>query len=173
MNTDTMGTLAQEAADRLVTLWERWEAGEVDRKQFIALAVVLLSVSRARAAALADLGLAADLTRLRGTPVAPVGLAAPVGTPLAAVEDTLAGPPYALAPAVAVAVLGRSETLAAVQDTYSEGLRVSNVYGWTRVLNSGACELCVGLAGEVLPASAQMFHHKGCGCSQRPVEETA
>ena len=43
------------------------------------------------------------------------------------------------------------------------------VPGWTRVLNQGACVLCRDLAGPVLPGDAPMYHHKGCGCAQRPV----
>ena len=48
-------------------------------------------------------------------------------------------------------------------------MRQQGIPAWTRVLNGDACELCQSLAGDVLPGDAEMYHHKGCGCTQRPV----
>lgn len=157
-----MGTLAQSAAGRLADLWQRWQDGDLELDQFVALAVALLGVSRARAVALADLGAAADMTRATGAVVATLGLRPP---PLGAVRPVLA----VLDSREAAEVEGRARTLTAGQDAHHEALEQHGAQGWTRVLNSGACELCQDLAGDVLPISATPYHHKGCGCSTRPV----
>ncbi len=161
MNTDLLGSLAQRAADRLAVLWDRWEARELTREEFIASAVAVLGVSRARAVALADLGAAADMTQATGAVVAPLGLAPPavVGTAVLADLDSRG----------AAEVEGRAQTLTAAQDAHHEALQTHGAQGWVRVLNAGACVLCRDLAGDVLPISATPYHHKGCGCSTRPV----
>lgn len=160
-----MGRVAQSAADRLAVLWGRREAGELTREEFIASAVAVLGVSRARAVALADLGAAADMTRARGEVVAPLGLLPPA---TAVVLPAL----VALDSRGAAEVEGRAQTLTAAQDAHHEALQAHGAQGWTRVLNEGACVLCRDLAGDVLPISATPYHHKGCGCSTRPVNTT-
>lgn len=175
MNTDLMATFAASTETELVALWERWEAGELSYEEFVALAVILLVRTRARAAALADVGAAADLSVAAGAPVAPVGLEPEQDGPNlahAALVAALAAEAYKTDPREAVAVLARSQALEAVQDATVAAYREhEQVVGWTRVLNGGACELCQDLAGDVLPVTAQMYHHKGCGCSTRPVTE--
>lgn len=61
----------------------------------------------------------------------------------------------------------RAEVLQAAQDANGAAVRAHRT-PWTRALNSGACPLCHDLAGETLPASARMYTHKGCGCTQKP-----
>jgi hypothetical protein len=169
-----MATFAQQVEDSLVAVHNRLDAGELVLEEFIALATALLIRAKAKGVALADLGAAAELSALRGIAVPAVGLPLPDGVEAAsarAVEDTVSSDAYKLNAVAAVAVLGRAEALTSVQGAYSEALRRQDVQGWTRVLNAGACELCQDLAGDVLPASVDMYHHKGCGCSQKPVEE--
>lgn len=173
MNTNTLGAVAERAGERLVELHARLDSGEIAREDFLLLAVAQLDISKSRAVALADLALAVDLTALRGAAVLPIGLPPPPTTPAATVADVLDGEPYRLDAAAAVAVLGRAESLAAAQDAYGAGMQQQGVSAWTRQLNGGACKLCQDLAGDVLPASAPMYHHRGCGCSQRPIEESA
>lgn len=175
MNTALMDTFATSTETELVALWERWETGELTYEEFVALAIVLLVRVRARAAALADVGAAAELTRVLATEVAPVGVEPAQDAQNlvhAALLAALAAEAYKRSPREAVAVLGRSQALEAVQDATVEAYREHpEVTGWTRVLNSGACELCQDLAGDVLPVTAEMYHHRGCGCSTRPVTE--
>lgn len=62
----------------------------------------------------------------------------------------------------------RAEVLQAAQDANGDAVRTHGT-PWTRALNSGACPLCQDLAGDVLPPAARMHTHKGCGCTQKPV----
>lgn len=165
-----MGGLAQRVADQLVALHARREEGRITRAEFVDLATAFLDAARARAVAVADLALAAELSVLRSRIVATIGLE-PLPEPLRpAVEETLASEPYRAAPAAAVAVLGRAVTLQATQDAYAEGMRRHGVELWERVTDTGACEVCRDLARRG-PASTEVspWHHKGCGCSTRPV----
>jgi hypothetical protein len=174
VNTETMARFAQRVEDDLVALHNRLDVGELTMPDFVALATVLLVRARAAGVAVADLALAAELSVLLGRAVPALGLPVPdelLTTAHAAVEDTVTSPQYQVNAAAAVAVLGRSQALEAVQDAYTEGLRERRVPAWTRVLNGGACGLCADLAGDVLPGHAEMYHHKGCGCSQRPIME--
>ncbi|MGA4691906.1 hypothetical protein ACPCXD_16740 [Rhodococcus sp. AB351] len=168
--TDTLAALAASTEESVVALYERFLAGELTEAEFVELATAALAVAEARGASLADVALATTLSVQRGTAVATVGLAATVTRSLArqVITEALLDPGDV---AEALRVNVRAETLAAAQDAYGEGMRQQGVESWTRVLNSGACPLCHDLAGDVLPATAEMYHHKGCGCTQRPVED--
>lgn len=168
--TDTLAALAASTEESVVALYERFLAGELTEAEFVELATAALAVAEARGASLADVALATTLSVQRGTAVATVGLAATVTRSLArqVITEALLDPGDVTE---ALRVNVRAETLAAAQDAYGEGMRQQGVDSWTRVLNSGACALCHDLAGDVLPAKAEMYHHKGCGCTQRPVED--
>lgn len=168
--TETVNAFAAAVGEQMSALFDRLAAGEITGEQFVALATALLTRAAAQGVALADLGLASTLSVQRDGPVPALGLAVPEDKPgaLAVVAGALLA---AEATRDAAAVTGRAETLAASQDAFGEGLRAHGVQSWTRVLNGGACELCRALAGPILPASTDMYHHKGCGCSQRPIEE--
>ncbi len=171
--TNTLAALAASTETAVVALHTRWDGGQITEAQFVALATAALVQAAVRGTALADLALAAALSVQRRRPVPTLGLTPPADatrTAESAVRDTLASPAYLAGAASAVAVLGRSHALAGAQDAYAQAMRGQGVQTWTRVLNGGACELCRDLAGPVLPASADMFHHKGCGCTQRPVD---
>lgn len=170
--TETLAVLAASTETDVVALHDRWDTGEITEAQFVALATVALVHAAARGTALADLALAAALSVQRHEPVPTLGLDPPADatrTAETAVRDTLASAAYLAGAASAVAVLGRSHTLAVAQDAYAQGMRRQGVQTWTRVLNGGACELCHDLAGDVLPVSADMYHHRGCGCTQQPL----
>ncbi len=166
--TETLAVLASIAETRAVAVFTRWESGDLTDEEFVALVTAVLWRECARGVALADVALATVLSVSQGSTVLPVALDLPGGH-----ENQLRTAARATVAAGltrdAVGVLARAETLAASQDAYSEGMRRHGVPAWTRVLNSGACELCQDLAGDVLPGDAPMFHHKGCGCTQRPV----
>lgn len=172
--TDTLAVLAASSERAVVALYARLETGELTEDEFVALATAALLRASYRGAALADVALAAYLSVARGEAVPALGLAPRQdqrGRLTAAVRGLLAGRASSPDPAEAARVLGRAEPLAVAQDTYGQGMRRHGVRRWTRVLNTGACKLCQTLAGVVLPASADMYHHKGCGCTQRPVQE--
>jgi len=169
--TETLALLASVAETRAVAVFTRWESGEVTDEEFVALATAVLRRECARGVALADVALATVLSVSQGSPVLPVALDLPGGH-----ENQLRTAARATVAAGltrdAVGVLARSETLAASQDAYGEGMRRQGVPAWTRVLNGDACELCQDLAGDVLPGHAEMYHHRGCGCTQQPVLNT-
>lgn len=174
MNTEIMAELATTTQDDLLALHARYLTGELGYEEFLALAVALLVRTAARGTALADVGVAADLTAQLGEPVPTVGLPPPdrsAALASAALVALLASETYRTDPEPAVAVLARAHTLDAVQTATTTAMREHEdvVTGWTRVLNTGACSLCQDLAGEVLPVEADPYHHKGCGCSTRPV----
>lgn len=64
----------------------------------------------------------------------------------------------------------RDEVLGAAQEASGRAVRRHGAR-WTRRLNRGACELCQDLAGDVLPSHAEMYRHKGCGCTQQPIKK--
>lgn len=164
MNTALLGKIADNTGDRMADLFDRLDDGDLTREEFVAMAVALLGVSRARAVALADLGAAADMTRATGAVVPPLGVQAPTTSVTAVVA--------AIATREAAQVEGRAQTLAAAQEAHHEALERHGADGWTRVLNAGACELCHDLAADEqgpMPMSADPYHHRGCGCSTRPI----
>jgi len=172
--TETLAAFASATETTILALHARYETGEITGAQFVALAAAALIRAGAQGAALADMALSASLSVQRKRPGPALGLTLPDDAPVntrAAVADTLNGEPYRLDPLAAVAVVGRAEALASAQDAYGAGMRQHRVSGWTRVLNGGACALCQDLTGPVLPASAQMYHHKGCGCTQQPIDD--
>ena len=172
MNTETLGKLADACEDACVRARDGLDAGKLSQPEYEAVLLVVILGAKAQGVRLADLGLSAELSRLWARIVPPLGLALPDDAEQItreAIEDTLGGDAYAVNAAAALAVLGRSQTLAAAQDAEAEGMVAHKPDGWTRALNGGACELCRDLAGAVLPAEVPMYHHKGCGCSARPV----
>lgn len=170
MNTDTLGRLAQRVADQLTALHERHLSGQLTREEFVELAVPFLVAARSRAVALADLALAAELSRLWERLVNPLGIEIPEADVAGALADTLDSDQYRLDQLAAIAVLARAVTLWAAQDATHEAMVAHDVSVWVRDTNGGACELCLDLAGQgEAPITVKMHQHKGCGCAQRPV----
>ena len=165
--TDTMSRLADRVATQVAAAYDSWQAGGITEEQFRAVVEAYLAAADNRATALADVALAMTLTAQRRQAVAPLGLTPPpldhgprIGELVAAGAVVEKWRSY-----------GRGSTLARAQDAYADAMVERGVPAWTRVLNAGACELCQDLAGEVLPGSARMYHHDGCGCTQRPITE--
>lgn len=82
--------------------------------------------------------------------------------------DALADPD----PPTKLTVNVRDSVLETAQKSYGRAMKRQGVQRWTRKLDGGACNLCRDLAGETLPATAEMYRHKGCGCSQKPITES-
>lgn len=167
--TDTLGTLADDAGEGLAQLWDRRESGQLAMDLFIVAALAFLTRTRGRATALADVALSAELTRLWRRPVLPLGIpAAPV--PPSVVTDTLASPAYATDPREAIVVTGRADTLETAQDAYADGMGRHGVKLWERMANVKACPVCIGLSRGKVPVTVPMHRHRGCGCTQKPVQ---
>ena len=165
--TETLDKLATTTAAQVLAAFESWQEGLIEYAHFLAVAAAYLSAGGNRATALADTALAAFLTTATAAPVPTLGLIPPEvdHRPELATIAALVG----IDLAQRFATYARATTLATAQDAYGDAMTERGIPGWTRVLNGGACELCQDLAGDVLPGDAPMYHHKGCGCTQRPV----
>ncbi len=166
--TETLAKLATDVERQVAAAYAAHEAGRLTETEFVAVAAAFVAAGANRGTGLADVALAATVSTMTSRPVPTVGV-------LPASVDH-AGPVRALLARDDLPDVGarlgthaRAETLSAAQDAYGEAMTRQGVPAWTRVLNSGACELCQDLAGDVLPGDAPMYHHKGCGCTQRPV----
>lgn len=164
--TETLDRLATSIEEQVLAAYRSWQDDQITREEFLAVAVAFLAAAVNRGTALADAALAAYLSAATGTAVPALGLTPPTGDHRADLEEAATHPED---PEARTASTARAVTLAAAQDAYGRGMRERGVNAWTRVLNSGACELCQDLAGDVLPGTAEMYHHKGCGCTQRPI----
>jgi hypothetical protein len=168
--TETLQTLATTTEKQVLAAFGSWQEGLIAQADFLAVAAAYLSAAGNRATALADTALAAYLTAHTGTAIPVLGLLPPEHDhrPVLATIAAMSGVDLA----ERFATYARATPLAVAQDAYGQAMTEREIPGWTRVLNAGACELCHDLAGPVLPGSAPMFHHKGCGCTQRPVLNT-
>lgn len=184
MNTDTMSLLAASTEESVVALYQRFLAGEFTEDVFVELALAALAAAGARGAALADAAVAAELSVQRQKAVPAVGLASddldrevlalllkealrtPKRSPDLDEDDEDDDPTEGV-----IRVIVRSNVMDQTQKATGRAMKDQGVKRWTRVLNGGACPLCHDLAGDVLPTSAEMYTHKGCGCSQKPVDQ--
>lgn len=167
---DSLLRLGESTSSKVVALWEKWQAGEMNEDQFRAAARAVLVRAGAQSTALADLALAAALTVLSGRVVAPQGLAPTRGDEAA--EEALRAldsDTYVDNPGRTVSVLGAAFAYEAFQSSFQVGQRQVGVAAWTRSPEPGACKYCQGLVGETLPASVDMWHHPGCRCVPQPV----
>ncbi len=165
--TETLHTLATATEAQVLAAFNSWQAGRITLAGFLAVADAYLTAAGNQGTALADTALAAFLTVQTGRAVPVLGLLPrhvdhrPALATIAATTGVDLAERYA--------THARAVTLATAQDAYGQAMTERSIPGWTRVLNGGACPLCQDLAGDVLPGDAEMYHHKGCGCTQQPV----
>ncbi|MGV9792402.1 hypothetical protein [Gordonia sp. NPDC003422] len=169
--TDTMAALADSTDARVQALYARHERGEITEEQFVALATAVVSQGESRAVSLADVALAATLTAATSALRVPVGMLPTVNDASTSVAEVIREALADPDPPVKLTINVRDRVLDTAQRSYGTAMRRQGVRHWTRRLNSGACELCRDLAGDVLPTEADMYRHKGCGCSQKPITE--
>ena len=168
--TDIMARLADSTDVRVQALYARYVTGEIDEETFVALATAVLAQGQSRAVSLADVALAATLTVMTSRVRTPVGLLPErhaTGSIVRVIREALADPE----PPAKLTVNVRDAVLETAQRSYGRAMKRQGVKRWTRKLDGGACALCHDLAGETLPATAEMYRHKGCGCSQKPIIE--
>ncbi len=165
--TETLHKLATDTEAQVLAAFRSWQEGLITQADFLAIAAAYLTAAGNQGTALADVALAAWLSVELGEAVPALGLLPrqvdhrPALATIAATTGVDLAEQYA--------THARAVTLATAQDAYGQAMTERSIPGWTRVLNGGACELCQDLAGDVLPGDAEMYHHKGCGCTQRPV----
>jgi len=165
--TETLHKLATDTEAQVLTSFRSWQEGNITQADFLAVSSAFLAAGGNRATGLADLSLAAFLSAATGRAVPTLGIVPPEVDHRPELATIAATTGVDLAEQYATHA--RAVTLATAQDAYGQAMTERSVPGWTRVLNGGACPLCQDLAGAVLPGDAPMYHHKGCGCTQRPV----
>ena len=142
----------------------------------------VIGAAAVTAALLADIAVAADLTRRTGNTVPPLSLDLPeefVGPITTGIDTIVSGIDW---PAVredddeALAVIKRVQRFAtaipldAGEAVQTEALCKRDVVLWTRGTDANPCPLCRGLAdGTVLPLRAQMIRHPNCCCVRLPI----
>lgn len=132
---------------------------------FIVVGAGIVALYNLRAAALADLSLAATLNAL------PLGIGRPdqdverLNRSFSTLTDRIAEDEPAVAQAK-VERLAKAEPLDAFRESFQEGMVAREVAGYRRKLNAEACELCNWLAqdGKVFAPEKKMYAHPGCGC---------
>lgn len=167
-------SLGELAAGQVEVIFTSWQEGRLTTQEAVDLLAAFIAGANSRAVALADLALAATLMQQMGVPVPTVGLTPPVGDAERlhkAAATILSIPDVTLE---RVQRLARAEPLDAASTAFSRGIKKSpHVKGWVRSVSGSGCELCDWWRrdGQVWPADHPMPTHKGCTCSQIPVEK--
>lgn len=155
--------------------WRMYGLGRLTKGQFVQLASALILQSNGRAAALADLSLSVELTRLSGSVHAPSGVLPRIyqqSTLEKGMETLLTAAEQGDDITERLTRFSLNAPLDAAVDAYSNGIAGADmVEGWVRQMDSDPCQLCRWWwrEGQVWPKNHRMPHHKGCSCVQRPV----
>lgn len=174
--------LADATAARVLALWAAVEAGGLSEAEFVPLASALIATANAAGVTLADLGLAAEVTRQLRSPASPLGLrpnrvqadqeriAAGLDSVLAE-QPVGADTPEALAESrrARLSRFARSEPLLTVATATQVAMQRHDASGWVRQTAGKSCPLCVAWDdGVVRPTTVRMARHPGCDCLQQP-----
>ena len=197
MNPELLAELAASTETAVVQLVERWEAGELTDEQFAALATAAIARGQSAATALADLGVATaigvstvGLLRDAGAVSRAAAVAREVLSTAPRVAFGIGFNPTRMLKEVkepghdrewyrvrnqalkfieTAAMEARAEVLGTAQVASRRAIRAHGA-GWVRKPNSGACEVCTSLRNDQpIPADTPMWTHKGCGCTQKPL----
>lgn len=172
--------LAARTAGRVEALWAQVATGVITLNQFRSYAAAVIVQANAAGVTIADLGLAADLTRNLGRVTPPLGVQ-PNSNQLdqtrveAAIDTVLDMEPDEVSDLsesrrLRLAQVARSEPLLTVATTVTAGMVARNLPGWVRQVDADPCPKCIAWAdGVVRPAGTPMRRHNGCACIQRPV----
>jgi len=172
--------LADGLRDRLARLWASYEADRLALADFRSLAAVAVAQANQAGVQLADIGLAAEVTRQIRRPTAPLGLRpTPVQTDqrriLRDVDRIIESVPATVENLSAsrgtrLGDWGRTEPLLTVATAVQTGMTRRGAEGWVRQVDADPCPLCVQLDdGVVRSTSVRMARHPGCGCVQSPI----
>lgn len=165
---DSVLTIAAATAAAVALILDAWEAGDLTDDDLVAMVAARVALGNTRAAALADLGLAADITAATRRLSLPLGLLPPAGD-----AQRLTTAVRGIVDADKSTARTRIERLAdnepkeTAATTRGNGITLSrNVTGWTRGVSPNACRACHGLAGATLSTKTTMWRHTGCSCTQ-------
>lgn len=173
---DQLVGLSEECERQVLAVFALFTAGQISAEETATvIAAIVAAHNNSKAAALADVSLAATIMLALGRPVATAGVLPPEGDVIRlgkAASTVLEVADRSEVPEAIVGRLGRSEPLETAARSYSEAMNRNKwVKGWVRHLSAGACELCRWWwrNGRVWPAGHPMPTHKGCACTPRPV----
>ncbi len=178
---DHLTALSAATEAKVLAIFAAFSEGSLSYDEATAGIAAVVVKGNARAVALADLALAANLMTALRKPVATLGLALPAGEAARLHKAARTLLRIREVTPERVARLGRVEPLEAGQRAFSDGLaRSGSVEGWVRNKSASACQLCTWWSrdGRVWPADHPMPRHKGCSCTQTivhvdRVQETA
>lgn len=164
--------LADDTRAKVEALWAGYRLGRYDLAEFRARAAAVVASANTAGVALADIGLAAEITRQLGRPTRPLGL---VPNDVQVDQDRMAEDIDDILdrsddPEAMLGDWAGSEPLLTVANTVQTGMVRHGIGGWTRVLSGTSCPLCTGWAdGVVRSPFVTMVRHVGCDCIQQPV----
>lgn len=165
--------LAERTSADLERLWARHMEGALSADEFQRTAAVMLSTARARGVTLAELTLGGYLQEALGHVPAFVGVAtADTADRLTKAVATITASD--LDTAMQLRRLATAEVLNAASTGFSSAIKAHPaVKGYTRGLESDACELCTWLYkdGYVYRSEQPMHTHTGCMCHPVPVTD--
>ena len=172
---DTLRRLGDTTAAAVGSLLELHAAGTITTEQLAAALVDVLALAGGQGAALGELTYAAFMQTAAGS--APAELVTGQALAQGAATDTLTkAVETVLADDVAewagrLARLATAEPIARSQTAFHDAMiRDDRVDGWTRGLDSDACELCHWWSadGRIWPVEHRMPVHPGCVCTPVP-----
>lgn len=171
---DLLVKLGDTTSEKVLNIYRLMDAGDITRFDAIALMSTLIGKSQAKAIALAETSLAAELTLalLEPVPVVATPIKPDTTAVRGAVITTLGTAKSTPDIEARLERVVRGITYKAATDAYSHGVsRSKRVKGWTRDLEPGACEMCVWWwrEGRTWPREHPMPTHTGCTCSPKPV----
>lgn len=165
-----LGAIRGDSETKITAAWATYAQGHIDRPRFLQLAAAILGQSGAKAATLADLAVATEMTRLRGRIFPSTGVDAAIKRPtyLTALQTVLDGDGDLL---MQLGRLALNAPLQAAQTAYGDAIAASGARGWVRQLEADPCQLCRWWwrEGRVWPTDHPMPTHPGCDCVARPV----
>ena len=171
---DILVRLGDTTVEKVLRVYALMQAGEVTYLEAVGLMSVLIGKSQARAVALAETSLAAELTLGTRTAVGVVatGVAPNMLKLRGASRVVLATVNSTPDPEGRIGRMARNLTYEAGANAYSRGvMRSGLVEGWVRNLEPAACQMCVWWwrEGRTWPKDHIMPMHKGCTCTPMPV----
>lgn len=183
---DDLQQTATAVSSQVLAALAAYQAGTITLDAFVSVIVAFIQAGCLRAAALADLSLAAVLTTSTGTAIAPLGVGpgdhALDGDRLTRAARTILDDLNNRATTDFDAELTKAqnrflrlaeaEIKEAAARAYSAAVAESEIVtGWTRGIAADACQLCRwwSRGGKVWPADHEMPTHTGCTCNPVPV----
>lgn len=163
--------LADRTRAEILGLWAQVVAGTLTTSRFRTRAAAVVARANTAGVQLADIGLAAEITRQLRRPTPPLGLR-PNRTQVD--QSRMARDIDRLTtlddPTDSLGQWARSEPLLTVATAVQVGMQRRGIERWTRGLSGASCPLCTGWAdGVARPTSVRMVRHPGCDCIQQPV----